>query len=244
MLTKYFAIVCISFLLFAAVCESKLLMFDDFERGKLNKEHWTHGAQALKIDWKIKGGKLEILPTGVGWSYFGYGKVPFKNFGLQFDFQPLHDKFGNGCWVGLLFRASEDFKFYQLYVTPADGVGTKNYARWYVRTDEDRNTWKELRDLRTKLPFPVISKQWYTLMLTGRGFKFGLYLKKKEDKISKKVMDWTDQKSLHPEGTIGFISNLERHYYIDNLWLFDSPVDLGVEPKEKITACWGRLKQQ
>ena len=44
MLTKYFAIVCISFLLFAAVCESKLLMFDDFERGKLNKEHWTHGA--------------------------------------------------------------------------------------------------------------------------------------------------------------------------------------------------------
>ena len=108
MLTKYFAIVCISFLLLAAVCESKLLMFDDFERGKLNKEHWTHGAQALKIDWKIKGGKLEILPTGVGWSYFGYGKVAFKNFGLQFDFQPLHDKFGNGCWVGLLFRASED----------------------------------------------------------------------------------------------------------------------------------------
>jgi hypothetical protein len=81
-------------------------------------------------------------------------------------------------------------------------------------------------------------------MLTGRGFKFGLYLKKKEDKISKKVMDWTDEKSLHPEGTIGFISNLERHYYIDNLWLFDSPVDLAVEPKEKITACWGRLKQQ
>ena len=156
----------------------------------------------------------------------------------------MQDKFGNGCWVGLLFRASEDFKFYQLYVTPADGVGTKNSARWYVRTDEDRNTWKELRDLRTKLPFPVISKQWYTLMLTGRGFKFGLYLKKKEDKISKKVMDWTDQKSLHPEGTIGFISNLERHYYIDNLWLFDLPVDLAVEPKEKITVCWGRLKQQ
>ena len=44
MLTKYFAIVCISFLLLAAVCESKLLMFDDFEGGKLNKEHWTHGA--------------------------------------------------------------------------------------------------------------------------------------------------------------------------------------------------------
>ena len=110
------------------MCESKLLMFDDFEEGKLNKEHWTHGAQALKIDWKTKGGKLEILPTGVGWSYFGYGKVAFKNFGLQFDFQPLTDKFGHGCWVGLLFRASEDFKFYQLYVTPADGVGTKNYA--------------------------------------------------------------------------------------------------------------------
>ena len=67
MLTKYFAIVCISFLLLAAVCESKLLMFDDFEGGKLNKEHWTHGAQALKIDWKIKGGNWKsCLQVSVG----------------------------------------------------------------------------------------------------------------------------------------------------------------------------------
>jgi len=86
MLVKCFVVFCTLFSPLVAVCESKLLMFDDFEEGKLNKEHWTHGAQALKIDWKTKREKLEILPTGVGWSYFGYGKVAFKNFGLQFDF--------------------------------------------------------------------------------------------------------------------------------------------------------------
>ena len=44
MFAKYFVGFYILFLLLAAVCESKLLMFDDFEGGKLNKEHWTHGA--------------------------------------------------------------------------------------------------------------------------------------------------------------------------------------------------------
>ena len=245
MLGRYCIVFCTLFSLLVVVCESKLVMFDDFE-GKLNKKHWTHGVQARKIDWKTKGGNLEILPTGVGWSYFGYGKVAFKNFGLQLDFQPLHDEFGNGSWIGLLFRASEDFNFYQLYVTPEDGIGTKNYARWYVRNGEDKNTWEELRELRTKLPFPVISKQWYTLTLTGRGFKFELYLKKKKDAISTKVMAWTDPKSLHPEGTIGFISDLERHYYIDNLRLFDSPneANLAIEPVGKVTTFWGRLKQR
>ena len=77
MLTKYFAIVCISFLLFAAVCESKLLMFDDFERGKLNKEHWTHGAQALKIDWKIKGGEIGNLAYRCRLELFRIWESPF-----------------------------------------------------------------------------------------------------------------------------------------------------------------------
>lgn len=67
MLTKYFVVFCIFSLLLAVMCESKLLMFDDFEEGKLNKEHWTHGAQALKIDWKTKGGNWKsCLQVSVG----------------------------------------------------------------------------------------------------------------------------------------------------------------------------------
>ena len=156
----------------------------------------------------------------------------------------MHDDFGNGSWTGILFRASQDFKFYQLYITPEDGIGTKNYARWYIRNG-DANTWKELREIRTKLPFALISKQWYTLTLTGKSFKFELYLKKREKAISQKVMDWTDTESLHPKGTIGFIADNSRHYYIDNLRLFDTPneVNLAIEPTEKVAIFWGQVKR-
>ena len=245
MFNWYYVVFCTLFSLVSTVGESKLLLFDTFD-GKLNKKNWSHGIKARKIDWKTKNGLLEILPTGVGWSYFGYAKVEAKDFGLQFDFRPLQDEFGNGSWIGILFRASEDFNFYQLYVTPQDGMGTKNYARWYVRQGENQETWKELRELRTKLPFPVKSKEWYTLSLTGRGFKFELFLKRKEEVVSKKIMTWTDPKSLHAKGTIGFISDLERHYQIDNLRLFDSSneVNLSVQNKDKVAICWAYLKQR
>ncbi|MBP95901.1 hypothetical protein CMK18_08100 [Candidatus Poribacteria bacterium] len=246
MLSRFYVIFCAFFFLLITISESELLMFDDFEEAKINRNNWTHGVQANKISWKTKNGHLEILPIGGGAggaAAFGYGLVEFEKFGLQFDFQPLHDDFGNGSWTGILFRASQDFKFYQLYITPEDGIGTKNYARWYIRNGEE-NTWKELRDLRTKLPFSLISKQWYTLTLTGKNFKFELYLKKKEDPISQKVMDWTDAKSVHRKGTIGFIADNSRHYYIDNLRLFDRPdeVNLSIEPIDRITTFWGKLK--
>jgi len=243
-----FCIIFFAFLsLLATVSESKLLMFDDFEEAKLNKKKWAHGVQANKISWKIKNGHLEVLPIGGGAggaAAFGYGLVESENFGLQFDFQPLHDDFDNGSWTGILFRASKDFNFYQLYITPADGIGTKNYARWYIRNGGE-NTWKELKELRTKLPFDLISKQWYTLTLTGKIFNFQLYLKKREEAISQKVMDWTDTEGLHPKGTIGFIADNSRHYYVDNLRLFDAPkeVNLSIEPIGKVSTIWGKVKE-
>ena len=41
---------------------------------------------------------------------------------------------------------TKKYKFYQLIVTPADGVGKPNHVRWYVRDGEDRGTWKEYRE--------------------------------------------------------------------------------------------------
>ncbi len=218
MLGRFCIIFCAFLTLLATVGESKLLMFDDFEEAKLNKKKWAHGVQANKISWKIKNGHLEVLPIGGGAggaAAFGYGLVESENFGLQFDFQPLHDDFDNGSWTGILFRVSQDFNFYQLYITPADGIGTKNYARWY------------------------------TLTLTEKSFNFQLYLKKREEAISQKVMDWTNTEGLHPKGTIGFIADNSRHYYVDNLRLFDNPkeVNLSIKPIGKVSTIWRQVKE-
>ena len=104
--------------LFVPLSHAKLLMFDDFE-GKLQKKYW-HGQET----WKTKNGVLEIEQPkcdGNCATDFGYGTVEAESFSLQFDFQLLQDEFGSGSSMDLLFRANE-LRFYQLIVTPADGV--------------------------------------------------------------------------------------------------------------------------
>jgi len=231
--------------LIVPVSYGKLLMFDDFD-GKLKKKFWI----GQKETWKTKNGVLEInQPDNDGNCPcdFGYGVIEVENFGLQFDFKLFQDDFDAGSGMDLLFRANGEkkYKFYQLIVTPTDGVGKPNHVRWYVRDGEDRGTWKEYRELRKEFPIEVISKQWYTLSLQGKGNKFTLYIKKKEDLPSTKVMEWTDTKSLHPKGVIGFHTNNLHHYQIDNMRLFDSPneVNLAVSAKSKQTTAWAELKQ-
>ena len=220
----------------------KLLMFDDFD-GKLKKKYWI----GQKETWKVKNGVLEInQPDNDGNCPcdFGYSIIEAEDFGLQFDFKLFQDDFDAGSSMDLLFRAKE-FKFYQLIVTPIDGVGKRNHARWYIRDGENRATWKEYRELRKEFPIEVVSKQWYTLSLQGKGNTFTLYIKKKEDLPSTKVMEWKDTKSKHPKGVIGFHTNNLHHYQIDNLRLFDSPneVNLAVSPKLKQTTVWAALKR-
>ena len=228
--------------LIVPVSYGKLLMFDDFD-GKLKKKFWI----GQKETWKTKNGVLEInQPENVGNCPcdFGYGIIEAEAFSLQFDFRLLQDDFGSGSTMDLLFRAKE-FKFYQLIVTPADGIGKRNHARWYIRDGEDRATWKEYRELRKEFPIEILSKQWYTLSLQGKGNKFTLYIKKKEDLPSTKVMEWKDEKNMHPKGVIGFHTNRLQHYQIDNMRLFDSPdeVNLSVAAQSKQATFWAELKQ-
>ena len=227
--------------LFVPLSHARLLMFDDFE-GKLKKKYWIGQAET----WKAKNGVLEIeQPKNDGNCPcdFGYGTVKAESFGLQFDFTLLQDEFASGSSMDLLFRANE-FKFYQLIVTPADGVGRRNHARWYIRDGENRATWKEYRELRKEFPIEVLSKEWYTLSLQGKGGDFTLYIKKKADLLSIKVMEWKDPKNKHPKGVIGFHTNNLHHYKIDNMRLFDSPneVNLAVDARTKQTTFWAELK--
>ncbi len=231
-----------SILFFCRVSDAALLVADDF-KGKLKDNYWKGQDES----WDIKDGKLEIhrvAGDGNGEVDFGYGLIEFEDFGLQLDFQLL-DKPAPSK-MELLFRANnEDYHFYQLIITPIDGFGRPNSARWYKREGNDRGTWNEYRELRAEFPFPVETKIWYTLALLGNDNNFELYIKKQGSLVQEKVIEWTDPKNLHPKGVLGIHTNQLQHYYIDNLYLYDTPreVNLAVEPHGKIAVTWGELKQ-
>ncbi|MDP6421118.1 MAG: hypothetical protein QF672_07285 [SAR202 cluster bacterium] len=218
-----------------------VIMKDDFE-GKLNADLW-----APAISWNVDGGVLEILRDagdGNGPDDFGYGVDVFTDFGLQMDFrlgsEPQASK------IELLFRATE-FAFYQLVITPANGFGRKNSARWYRREGEDRGTWKEYTEFRAELPITVTTDAWYSLGLRGNGFDFEVHIKERGALNAQLVSAWTDADGLHSEGTIGFHTNQGHNYKIDNVALYDNPADiqgfLPVEPLGKAALAWATLKR-
>lgn len=157
------------------ISHAELLVADDF-KGKLKDKYW----KGQKESWDIKNEHLEIhrvAGDGNGAEDFGYGVVEFEDFGLRLDFYLFNDD-DFPSKMELLFRANEDLHFYQLIITPANGFGRPNSARWYKREGEDRGTWNEYRDFRAEFPFPVLTKEWYTLALFGKGSTFQLYVKK------------------------------------------------------------------
>ena len=101
--------------------------------------------------------------------------VEFEDFGLRLDFYLFDNP--QPSKMELLFRANEDLHFYQLIITPANGFGRPNSARWYKREGEDRGTWNEYIDFRDEFPIPIQTKVWYTLALLGDDSDFILYIK-------------------------------------------------------------------
>ena len=232
----------ISVLFLYQMSHAELLVADDFE-GKLKNKYWKGQDES----WKVKGGKLEIhrlAGDGNGEVDFGYGLIDFEDFGLRLDFY-LFDDDDFPSKMELLFRANIDYHFYQLIITPANGFGRPNSARWYKREGNDRGTWNEYRDFRAEFPFPILTKEWYTLALLGNANTFQLHVKKQGELVFQKVSEWTDVKNLHPKGVLGFHTNQLQHYYIDNLYLYDQPneVSLAVEPYGKLAVTWAALKQ-
>lgn len=220
---------------------AELLVADEF-KGKLNNKYWKGQDES----WDVKNGKLEIHRLGGdgnGEQDFGYGLIEFEDFGLRLDFQLLNNPAPSK--MELLFRANEDYHFYQLIITPIDGFGRPNSARWYKREGNDRGTWNEYREQRAEFPFPVQTMSWYTLALLGDGNDFQLYIKERGALVFEKVIEWSDPKNLHPKGVLGIHTNQLQHYYIDNLYLYDNPngVNLAVEPHDKLAVTWGELKR-
>lgn len=232
----------ISVLFLYQVSYAELLVADDF-KGKLKDKYW----KGQKESWKIKNEHLEIhrvAGDGNGAEDFGYGVIEFENFGLRLDFYLFNDD-DFPSKMEILFRANQDLHFYQLIITPANGFGRPNSARWYKREGEDRGTWNEYRDFRAEFPFPIETKEWYTLGLLGKGSTFQLYVKKQGALVFQKVSEWTDPKDLHPKGVLGFHTNQLQHYYVDNVYLYDTPneVNLAVEAAGKLAVTWAALKQ-
>ena len=230
-----------SILFLCHVSDAELLVADDFT-GKLKNKYWKGQDES----WKVKNGQLEIhriAGDGNGPVDFGYGLIEFEDFGLRLDFRLLADP--DPSKMELLFRANEDLHFYQLIITPFDGFGRPNSARWYKREGEDRGTWKEYPEFRAEFPFPIKTQEWYTLALLGDNNSFQLYIKKQGSLTYEKVSEWTDPKNLHPKGVLGIHTNQLQHYYIDNLYLYDNPreVNLAVEPYSKLAVTWANLKE-
>lgn len=232
----------ICFLLVSQVGHAKLLVADDFE-GKLKDEYWKGRDES----WSIKNDKLEIhrnAELAADDVDFGYGIIEFEDFGLRLDFHLFEDD-DFPSKMEILFRADIDYHFYQLIITPVNGFGRPNSARWYKREGNDRGTWNEYRDFRAEFPIPIQTKEWYTLGLLGKGSNFKLYIKKQGELVFQKVSDMNDPKNLHPKGVLGFHTSPLQHYYIDNLYLYDNPneVSLAVEPQNKLAITWASLKQ-
>ena len=239
--TAIFAYLVIALLLLLQNGDAKLLVADDFE-GKLKDKYWKGRAET----WKVKADKLEIQRNGelaADEVDFGYGVVEFEEFGLHLDFYLFNDD-DFPSKMELLFRANQNLHFYQLVITPANGFGRPNTARWYKREGNDRGTWNEYRDFRSEFPFPIQTKEWYTLALLGNANTFQLHVKQQGELVFQKVTEWTDPKNLHPKGVLGFHTNPLQHYYIDNLYLYDraNEVSLAVEPNGKLTVTWANLK--
>ena len=232
-----------SVLFLCHISDAKLLVADDFS-GKLNKKYW----KGQEGSWNVKGGQLEIERLGGDGNApedYGYGLVEFEDFGLRLDFY-LFDDDDFPSKMELLFRANEDYHFYQLIITPENGFGRPNSARWYKREGNDRGTWNEYRDFRAEFPFPVTTKEWYTLALLGDANNFQLHIKRQGELVYEKVTEWSDDKNLHPKGVLGIHTNQLHHYYIDNLFLYDNPreVSLAVEPEGKLAVTWANLKRK
>lgn len=232
----------VSLLLLSQTSEGALLVKDDFEGARLEDKYW----KGQEESWDVNKGHLEILRLGGdgnGEADFGYGVVEFEDFGLRLDFQLDIDP--SPSKMELLFRANEDYHFYQLIITPSDGFGRPNSARWYKREGNDRGTWNEYRDHRAEFPFPVTTQEWYTLALLGDGNDFQLHIKKRGALKFSKVIEWSDPENLHPEGVLGIHTNQLQHYYIDNLYLYDKPgeISLSVEPAGKLATRWAELKK-
>lgn len=239
----FYLIASVLFLCHISVSDAKLLVADDFS-GKLNKKYW----KGQEGSWKVKGGQLEIERLGGDGNApedYGYGLIEFEDFGLRLDFY-LFDDDDFPSKMELLFRANEDYHFYQLIITPENGFGRPNSARWYKREGNDRGTWNEYRDFRAEFPFPVTTKEWYTLALLGDNNNFQLHIKRRGELIYEKVTEWSDDKNLHPKGVLGIHTNQLHHYYIDNLFLYDNPreVSLAVEPEGKLAVTWANLKRK
>jgi hypothetical protein len=218
-----------------------VIMKDDFE-GKLDVRKW-----APQDSWSIDGGVLNIQRNagdGNGDADFGYGVHEFTDFGLSLDFRLKSEP--QASKMELLFRANELF-FYQLIITPANGFGRKNSARWYRREGADRITWKEYPEFRAELPITVTTDVWYSLGLRGEGFDFEVHIKERGVLNAVLVSAWTDPKGLHPEGTLGIHTNQGQNYEIDNVALYDKPSDiqgfLPVEPGGKAAVRWATLKR-
>ena len=216
-------------------------MKDDFE-GKLSVDDW-----APQDSWSIDSGILEInrvAGDGNGDDDFGYGMHVFTDFGLRFDFRLGSDP--QASKMEILFRATEKH-FYQLIITPANGFGRKNSARWYRREGDERATWKEYAEFRADLPFTLTTDVWYSLGLRGEGFDFEVHVKERGHLDALLVSAWTDVEGLHPEGTFGIHTNQGHNYEVDNFFLYDNPADLQgflpVEPGGKAAVRWASLKR-
>ena len=220
---------------------AELIMKDDFE-GKFDIDKW-----APKDSWSIDGGVLNInrqAGDGNGADDFGYGVPVFTDFGLRLDFRLKSEP--QASKMEILVRATE-FRFYQLIITPANGFGRKNSARWYRREGDDRGTWKEYAEHRAELPITVTTDVWYSLGLLGEGFDFEAHVKERGSLDGLFISGWTDTDELHPEGTIGIHTNQGQNYEIDNVFLYDNPADLQgflpVEAGGKAALAWATLKR-
>ena len=224
---------------------AEILFQDDFERLEIDLNRW-----APQVSWGIKDNdtRHDVLGRKVLDVWGGGEGLTLTDFPEEFDYY-ADFKAMNGGSMGFVFHGQDAANLYMHEISTSGGDHTPQHIRWHRREGE---IWTvevtRFADERKRK-----QNVWYRVKFEVRkDAKFKAYLGKVGAKWSDLVFvgEWVDSKEVFKMGKIGFHTRggnrgAAAHYaQYDNVFVTTPEFNIfSIEPKDKLTGTWGKLKE-